>query len=173
MNNRCSGPFWPNLTPSRAGDLAWREQYHELHVLKDSPGEDFSPALVFGQAAHDLLRHIYDPLTGSPAGKDVAALSRRVFGRLQYPDPADRVADRLRCIEMVQNYLAQDTEAEATTGVEIFGKMPLINTDGSVALTLGAKMDRLLVRPDAPRCLVRTRLQNRPFPDRWTWKEPA
>ncbi len=154
MNRRCSGPNWPNLTPSRAADLVCRKKYHELHVLKNGPGEDFSPTLVYGSASHDLLKRLYDPMTGQPTNKDVSLLSEVVFGRLQYPDPDDREADRLRCVEMVQAYLAQDTDAETTKGVEIYGKMPLLNGDGSVALTLGAKFDRLLVRPAMPHCLV-------------------
>ena len=154
MNRRCSGHNWPNLTPSRAADLVCRKKYHELHVLKNGPGEDFSPALVYGSASHDLLKRLYDPMTGLPAGKDVSMLAEIVFGRLQYPDPDDREADRMRCVGMVQAYLAQDADAETTKGVEIYGKMPLLNGDGSGALTLGAKFDRLLVRPAAPDCLV-------------------
>jgi RecB family exonuclease len=155
MNNNASAPQWPNLTPSRAGDLACLKKYHELHVLKNSPGEAFSPALVYGQASHDLLKRVYNPAVAvSPAQADVSLLSQRVFSSLSYPDRDLRDKDCVRCAQMVQAYVSQDTDATATIAVEIFAKTPVSNAAAGFSVTLGAKFDRLIKRPDEADCLV-------------------
>jgi RecB family exonuclease len=155
MNNDNPGPKWPNLTPSRAGDLVCRKKYYTLHVLKTGPGESFSQALVYGQAVHDVFKRLYDPAARLPAHQaDVEAVVNRVFAGYVYPDPADWETDHRRCLALVKAYIAGDPDVGATLGVEAFKSMPLSNTMGQLLLTLGARFDRLLVRASAPDCLV-------------------
>lgn len=155
MNERCSGPKWPNLTPSRAGDLVCRKKFYELHVLKSGPGEAFSQALVYGQAVHEVLKRVYGPVARVPVQQaNVEGIVSRVFATYVYPDPADREADRLRCYALAQAYIASDQDAEATIAVEAFKSTSLSNSLGQLILTLGARFDRLLVRPTEPDCLV-------------------
>lgn len=155
MNNRRSGPSWPNLTPSRAGDLVCRKKFYELHVLKNNPGETFSRALVFGSATHDLFKRVYNPVSNiPPQSAAIEALAQRVFQSYAYPDPAEREEDRERCARMVRAYVMQDAANLQTVGVEIFADVGLTNSAGETMLTLGAKFDQLLVRPEAPTCLV-------------------
>lgn len=155
MNNRCLGYKPPNLTPSRAADLVCRKKFYELHVLKNNPGEAFSQPLVFGQAVHNVLKHVYSPANGVvPGAVDIEAVARRVFQGLAYPDPDDRDHDRNRCVDMVRAYVAQNRGKFTTLGVEIFADVALSNANGNPVLTLGAKFDHLLVRTDMPSCLV-------------------
>jgi len=147
---------FPNLTPSRVAALSCLMQYHEVHVRKKVPTEGFARPLAFGSAVHNVLQWVFDPARAAATHQpDVEALTRRAFARAGYPDAVQRDEDRNRCLATVTAYLASDhSDVDAATlGTEAFDELPT-GMPTAHPLTLGAKYDRLLVRPGAPGVLV-------------------
>jgi hypothetical protein len=145
---------FPNLTPTRVPALICLKRYHDEHVLKRLPLQPFSRSLAYGSAVHETLKNALNPVGDvPPQDRHVAALARRAVCQQNYPDADARDADIARCIASTTAYLSQTGYTNETVGVEIFDDLP-INNSTLHPLTLGARFDRLMVRPGEPRHLT-------------------
>lgn len=145
---------FPNLSPSRAQALVCLKQFHDLHVLKIGPKQTFSQPFAYGSLVHETLKGAFDPRNStSPQGRDIKAIAERAVLCLNYPDADLQTADLARCISAVEAYVAQEEEGGVTLAVEVFEAFKLCG--GPLRpLSLSARFDRLLIRPDTPDHLV-------------------
>jgi len=145
---------FPNLTPTRVSSLTCLKRFHDEYVAKRLPPQPFSLPLAYGSAVHDTLKTIFDPIGHLPVrDRDIAALARQAVFQQNYPDPAVRDQDVARCTATATAYLVQIGYEDETVGVELFDSLPISGTTKH-RLTLGAKYDRLMVRPGEPRHLT-------------------
>ena len=103
---------------------------------------------------HETLKNVFDPVGDvSVADRDISSLARQAVFQQHYPNAALRDKDVARCTATTAAYLSQIGYMDETVGVEIFDSLPI---SGSTRhrLTLGAKYDRLMVRPGEPRHLT-------------------
>lgn len=146
---------WPNLTPSRVPDLACRKRYHTLNVLRQGPPPTFARPIAYGQGVHDALKRLITPHKPlDTSGANIERICARSFASLNYPDIAEREADKLRCAASLTNYLHQHDSSEICLANEIFGKHPVTHRDGTLAFIMGAKFDCLLSREAFPNAIT-------------------
>jgi hypothetical protein len=148
----CAAQF-PNLTPSKLPALSCLKRFKAEHVDK-AITKNFSQAMAYGGLIHETLQWTFNPACSTPpSARDINIFARRAAYRQSYPQPELRDADIARCVRTVRAYVDQDLDANATVGVELFESITV--SGGSVRpLTLGAKFDRILARPNAPSHLL-------------------
>ena len=153
--NDTQGMDCPTITPSNAKYLDCLKKYHTLSVLKQYPGTRAqSPALVYGEAVHDVLRGVYKPNPTRPAPhmRQLQQLIQAAFLRQPYRQDADREWDMRRCERLVRRYVEQDEDATYTLAVEQQAARMICVDD--LRYRLSARLDRLIVRPHQPEIMV-------------------
>ncbi len=149
------------LTPSNATWLATcAKRFDRLAVKKQYPAvrSQRSSVLSFSSACHQILRHLYDPLTPGPLphSQNLATYVRMAFLQQHFynKDEAARELDMHRAHRIISRYLDEDEDANCTTAVELSGNFPIELSPGKVAFHVSARLDRILIRPDAPDTLI-------------------
>ncbi len=147
----------PTLTPSNAAYLQCLKKFDTLAVRKQYPARRASSsALQFGNALHAILADVYRPVASGPAPPHLhrlPLLTRAAFLRQPYQTEEDREYERARGERLARRYVDEDEEGPDTLAVEYGGTFP-ITIGGEVAFRISGRLDRFLVRAQAPDILV-------------------
>ena len=141
----------PRISPSSLVDTSCSHRFHTLRVLKQWPPRDPVTFASFGIAWHELAGKIYNPRNGTPPNvTHLEAWSRQAFRGQRYSEETAREEDRVRCLRMLEGYIANDDPEDAanTLGIEQWVERP-ITREGGPFFILSGRLDRVLVRPGA------------------------
>ncbi len=139
------------ISPSSLVDTHCNYRFHTLRVLKQWPPRPAITNASFGIAWHELAGKVYNPRNGTPPNvTHLEAWSRQAFRGQRYDSEAARDEDRLRCLRMLEGYIANDDldDAVNTLSVEHWVEKP-ITRDGQPFFVLSGRLDRVIVRADA------------------------
>lgn len=139
------------ISPSSLVDTSCNYRFHTLRVLKQWPPRPAITTASFGIAWHELAGKVYNPRNGTPPNvTHLEAWSRQAFRGQRYDDEAAREEDRLRCLRMLEGYIANDDPEDAvgTLAVEHWVERP-ITRDGKPFFILSGRLDRVLLRSSA------------------------
>lgn len=146
----------PRLTPSSVADLECPLKYKTLRIDRNwgTNNRDFGPAIAHGTAVHDVLRQVIRTRTGDEAGLEhVEALARQAVYRGRYPEGTDRGQATEKVLSTVRAYVDSDDDIGNTLSVERPEEFDYWHNNAPL-FRVSVKLDRVLVRPDAPTTLV-------------------